>query len=315
MYSAFDILAFKEAESSHPFMILLWIGSTGLIITTTLLWILRPCMTYSRHIVIILIFNAATSALGSTAFIIADKLIGPSDVAAIAYLLPIFSILFGCIFLRESVTFVQITWCCLSIIGVTFITQPEFLFQSKSDSSLHNPLGFVLAMANAMLMAATIVASRKLGECIHPLLSLLCMMLGILVISVIACSIGDYWTLPDSPINALRLFATVITFIIGFFLMFLGLCFESVKIVSILLTSEVIFARFGGILLVGVPWNWYALFGSIFIVVSCFGIALSVGVEGEMEENEEDRQIEQYVETGAKSSTESEHLISRKNIN
>ncbi|XP_006825470.1 solute carrier family 35 member G1-like, partial [Saccoglossus kowalevskii] len=114
--------------------------------------------------------------IGIMGDVVALTLISTGNVTAITNgLLPVFTAIFGCIFLREMLRLVDVITIVLNVTGVVLITQPTFLFGDDDDDEYDEDdklLGNIMAVASAVGFASAYVVQRGLGERLHVLSSL-----------------------------------------------------------------------------------------------------------------------------------------------
>merc|ERR1712194_530264 len=87
------------------------------------------------------------------------------DATTIVYCSPLFTALFGWLLLGEQVSLSVFGCLALSMVGVSLITQPGFLFGGGSDKSDEYNRGMLYAFSSALLGGLLPVLVRKSKEC------------------------------------------------------------------------------------------------------------------------------------------------------
>lgn len=87
-----------------------------------------------------------------------------ADARVIFYTSPIYTAIFGRIFLKESITKFDIVATLLSLIGIVLIARPTFLFGSDSAGSNQVWFPTLLAVFAAVANALTIIVVRKISQ-------------------------------------------------------------------------------------------------------------------------------------------------------
>lgn len=87
-----------------------------------------------------------------------------ADARVIFYTSPIYTAIFGRIFLKESITKFDIVATLLSLIGIVLIARPTFLFGSDSSGSNHVWFPTLLSVLAAVANALTIILVRKVAQ-------------------------------------------------------------------------------------------------------------------------------------------------------
>ena len=85
------------------------------------------------------------------------------DATTIYFSSPVLVTVFAYFLLNEPFRFIQFATCCLTIVGVGFISKPEFIFGKQTD--IHYPyllFGKILAMVAAITSSITLINLRKL---------------------------------------------------------------------------------------------------------------------------------------------------------
>ncbi|XP_077984841.1 solute carrier family 35 member G1-like [Glandiceps talaboti] len=132
--------------------------------------------------VLLIIGKGVGYTVGMLGDVVALTLVSPGNVTAITNgLLPVFTAVFACIFIKEMLRPLDGVTIVLNVSGVLMITQPSFLFGDGSDAEYSDDddddrkdtlLGNIMAAISAVGFGAAYVVARGLGERVHVLTSL-----------------------------------------------------------------------------------------------------------------------------------------------
>ncbi|KAL9958166.1 hypothetical protein ACROYT_G035142 [Oculina patagonica] len=113
-----------------------------------------------------LLLRGATGTTAMTLMVYAVKHMPLADARVIFYTSPVFTAIFGRIFLKESVSKFDVIAMFLSIGGVVLIGRPTFLFGSLGKASSDNQVlvPTLLAVTSAIFMALSIILIRKMSQ-------------------------------------------------------------------------------------------------------------------------------------------------------
>eukprot|EP01084_Bolivina_argentea_P137472 242093_1 len=89
------------------------------------------------------------------------------DVTCIHYLNPVFIVLGGRIFFKESIPKVFIITFILPLVAMIFIVQPEFIFASEDNTEQLNLFGVLSAFLSAIAWAVAMLLGRKSDKNSH----------------------------------------------------------------------------------------------------------------------------------------------------
>ncbi len=104
---------------------------------------------------------------GLLAFFYAIPRLPLAEVTVIQFTNPIFTALFAALFIRERLSLVVVISIALSLVGVTLIAQPSFLFGSAAEEL--DIVAVSVALLGAVFAGLAYTTVRKLRETEHPL--------------------------------------------------------------------------------------------------------------------------------------------------
>lgn len=253
----------------------------------------------------------ALTGVGALFFVFfAVKLINPSDFKVINHSNIIFTAILARIFLKEKLTVVHFVTFCLSVVGVLFIAQPRFLFESHIQISVLNETvnatdSLIAINANSLItdkslattfgIIFTILAAATVGTS-HVILKKLC---NNNVHFSVATIYAAYYGLPLAIILStaltlggithkefkakeieylpLHLLYTTIASFIGIFaqvLLNLALKYEDPTKLGIVKTIDVFFVFFLQYFLLSIKVNLFSLLGALSIILGAILLLL-----------------------------------------
>lgn len=110
-----------------------------------------------------LLLRAISGTIALSSVFMAYRLMPFSDASTIHFSSPVFVTVFAFFILKEPFTAIQVITGIMTLIGVTIISKPEFLFESESAVIHEHRLeGTILAVVAAISAAFAIINLRKL---------------------------------------------------------------------------------------------------------------------------------------------------------
>lgn len=110
-----------------------------------------------------LALRAISGTIALSSVFMAYRMMPLSDASTIHFSSPVFVTVFAYFILKEAFTWIQVITGILTIIGVTIISKPEFLFGSESlVIHEHRLYGTILAVVAAVSAAFALISIRRL---------------------------------------------------------------------------------------------------------------------------------------------------------
>lgn len=224
------------------------------------------------------IFLFLRGFLGSSAMILlyyAVQSMPLADATVITFSSPAFTCIFACICLKEKCSVWDIIFIIFTITGVILIARPQFLFGSKDDDleedDSNHMKGAIAAVACAVCAALTIVVLRKMGKSVHYLLSIWYYAAIGLIECLIALAVLGEWSIPYCGLDRWFVVFIGILGLCGQIFMVKALQIEKAGPVSIMRTTDVVFAFiFQAVFLHRTP-TWWTIGGAMCVVASTAG--------------------------------------------
>jgi len=151
----------------------------------------------------------------------------------------------------------------MTLVGLLFIAQPSFIFASDNVDIQPNsrPLGIVLGLLSAFLVAVALVCIRKMGAAVHFSLSLFYLSLLGLIVSTIF--VLTKTTLASPCLRDLFVMVLIAGFaLIAIILQTMALQVQEAGPMTIVMTSQVVFAFLFEGLFLGVCPSIYSIVGA-----------------------------------------------------
>lgn len=121
-----------------------------------------------RRVRVFLIMRGLVGSVAGLCFYLAIKYTSPGMATSISFLDVVLLPFLSRIFLKESLTPLDLVFASVSFTGVILIAKPPFLFSSsKYDSD--NFIGVILAVVGALLACFSCIILRKIGTAVSPL--------------------------------------------------------------------------------------------------------------------------------------------------
>ncbi|XP_042719300.1 LOW QUALITY PROTEIN: solute carrier family 35 member G1 [Lagopus leucura] len=227
------------------------------------------------------IFLFFRGLLGSSAMILlyyAFQVMPLADATVITFSCPVFTSLLAWIFLKEKYSVWDLLFTLFTIIGVTLIARPPFLFGSNVtgiEGSYSDHLkGTIAAIASTVSAALTIVILRKVGKSVHYFLSIWYYAVIGLIGCVIALFVMNEWRLPYCGKDRVFLILIGILGLGGQIFLTKALQIEKAGPVAIMRTMDVVFAFILQILFLNHLPTWWTVGGALCVVASSSGTAI-----------------------------------------
>lgn len=172
-----------------------------------------------------------------------------SDVTSLGFLLPVFTGLFGWLFLNEPYLPIERYSSIVSLIGVLLIARPPFLFGHSihiiSDEGFIGIRTFAVAIVVLSVVGASLayVTTRAIGSRAHPMHVILAFSWCSVIFGTLLMKIqGERFVIPKSTNWCIMLFAIGAFGFVGQILLTLGLRREKVGRASLGMYLQIVFA-------------------------------------------------------------------------
>lgn len=273
-FSVANTLYYISGSCTHPINATMWSSMSMVVSSSIIMILIRPRMTTSSKEILIIIAVAFVGSCGTLLEVIAIVTGHPADATALYSTLPVFLLILEAIVNRMMPRFVPFCLAFLTVVGVVFVAQPQFLFHQIFSTTMTTFASF--ALSGTVFFGFYFLGVRKLQTLdIHSSLIILSYSCLLLLLSFILCLYFDKLTLPAQCRTVVIFVSTGILSISGYWFTVLALKIEQASYVSMFLTSEVAFAYFLQYLVLKVHFNWLSMFGGAIIAVACVGIALT----------------------------------------
>ncbi|CAK8692765.1 solute carrier family 35 member G1-like [Clavelina lepadiformis] len=212
---------------------------------------------------------------------IAVKKLPLGNAIAISYTYSVLVGFFACACLQEECRKTDVIFTVVTATGVLFIAQPPFIFKMVDEDiglTEHNfaerILGVACAIGSALSNSITYVIVRKMGRSVHYTLSLVYYSWEGFFISLTYLLVTDEFRSPCfSDVGYVVLVSCF--GLVGQIFMTIALQVERAGPVTLVQTTQIIFAFTFQYFLLNVTPNMYSGIGAVLIFVSSFGITLT----------------------------------------
>ena len=267
-FAIFGLLV-KLAESIPTFEGVLIRFQLQMIFSLPLMIYKRDQFVYPLGTTKFLVLRGITGGSAMCCKFYAFKNLALGDATALMFTSPVFTAIFGFIFLKESLSKFHILAAVFSLVGVTLIARPAFLFGSSlgNTSSKSEVLAISVALAGAVLAAASIVLTRKIVGFVRPRVVVLYMAVtGSTVAFGTALATGEGFKSPDcgSFDNWYLLFFGILGYC-GQMLQTKALALEKAAICSVIRTSDILFSFILQILFLKEVVDGFSIGGAVLV--------------------------------------------------
>ncbi|EDO48901.1 predicted protein [Nematostella vectensis] len=214
-------------------------------------------------------FLLARSALGAAGVLLkyySFKNLSVSDATVLSFTTPIFAALFGYILLKESLHWMDGLAAMFSLGGVILTARPSFIFGSTTGQDIGEVWMPVCAsLAGAIVAALAFIFVRKLGK-FEVIVIVLYLNAAMFTTSTIGGLMDGKWSLPMCETNEnwyLLLLGIAAIFLQVF--MTKALALEKAVIVTLVRTSDILFAFIWQMSFFSVKPSWYSIGGGILV--------------------------------------------------
>lgn len=205
-----------------------------------------------------------------------------SDASSIAFSAPVFVSIFACLILREPCGPFQVITIITTLIGVTMIARPAFLFPDDNlDRHFHRDervVGTILSFATSLSMAYTFVLMRRLQKTpvttVIASFSFFCVCAGGLTAIVLGCVPSYTLHVPCGKQDFLLMLTNGLCGVLGQTFLVISLKIELAGLVSLARTFDIVIAYIYQIHLLHQNATHLSIIGAVIVFSSCASIAV-----------------------------------------
>ena len=239
------------------------------------------------------IIRSLFAASGTIAFYYCLSLLPLPDLTTLRYTQVVWTALLAMIIFRERITLPTIIACILTFIGVVCVAQPTFLFstnrsrnqtlsETRKIQNQQHFIGLFLALSCAITISLSIVLNktliqRKVRQSIIMLYFLLTTLLALILIRIytwifIHRTSNEQWNFRANYLNRDFIFASIITIsqLIPMVLSQKAVKREHPSIITVVQSSDILFALILQNVFTDIKTNLLALLGSTLVLTSIF---------------------------------------------
>ena len=232
-----------------------------------------------RNAMLVIVMIVFTTVSDLTTFY-AIEIIPAADVIAILLSSPIFTGILARILLREKYSIIDAVLALVTLIGVTLIARPSFIFGNFSNGTQESgnivSLGVIAALTGAVSNSLCILVIRKLSTAnVHPIYQHWLTAFGGCILNGAITTVFGSWELPGCSMERVKL---IITGFFGFAcgtLFRYALKFEKAVNVDICSTNIVVFSFIFEFLIFDTVPHWLSVLGAGLIMCSAVGITIN----------------------------------------
>ena len=287
------------SRTFNQFQIVLWLWVAIFNLSAVAMIFNRPQLSQSTYVEIFLIaIDGLFVALGSVSFHFAVILINPGNATNVFYTLPVIVLVLETISNRQLPRCLHCVLTLTTAVGVVFVVKPTFIFGHSEDGEDINLTGVVLSLLSSVFYAFYVKTTETLAQYQNhsPLLVLFMSSVFSIIICLSLCMFGHAPIVPDSWKTFATFSAIGLSVFIGQFFLTLASATEKPIVVSILLSTEVLFTFLFQCTILRIPLSWPSCVGGVIIVISCIGIAVSNhrDISDERPQQEEERPVVEW---------------------
>ncbi len=215
-----------------------------------------------------LALRAISGTISLSSVFMAYRLMPLSDASTIHFASPVFVTVFAYFMLREPFTILQCITGAVTIVGVTIISKPEFIFGTESELiHEHRLLGTVLAVIAAITAAFSIINLRKL-KTTPAAVVVFWFALSLITFGSIVLFILGKFVVPTGLWTYALLFGIGLCGIGDQYFLTIALQYESAGPVSVTRTFNIVLSFLWEVLILSEAIEWTSVVGAT-LVSSC----------------------------------------------
>ena len=212
-----------------------------------------------------------------------------SDVTSLGFLLPVFTGLFGWLFLKEPYLPIERYSSVVSLTGVLLIARPPFLFGGAISTLDNNTIrSFAVAIVLLSVIGASLayVTTRAIGQRAHPMHVILAFSWCSVIFGSLLMKIqGEAFIIPKSTKWSIMLIAIGTFGFVGQILLTLGLRREKVGRASLGMYLQMVFALLFEKIFFNTTPHYLSVLGAAIIIATSLLVALSKDKKKEQLDN------------------------------
>ncbi|XP_071499532.1 solute carrier family 35 member G1-like [Diadema antillarum] len=236
----------------------------------------RPSFKYSRAAYFLLLLRAIVGSANTMIMFYTYQIMPVANAKAIQYCSPVFTGLLGWLLLKEKFSILDAVLGLVMLTGVFLVAQPTFLFglpEEEDSESSSSVLGALLSLLVAFLHSVTIIILRKLGLYgITPMVMLTLYSSFGMCFTAVVTSATNQWSLPGCGLDRISILLNGICNFLSQVFIFVALKSQRAANVSLIHSSDVMFAFIFEYFLFGTVPNYITIIGTALIVTGFIGI-------------------------------------------
>ncbi|KAJ8050959.1 Solute carrier family 35 member G1 [Holothuria leucospilota] len=234
----------------------------------------RPSRDYKHYLWLL---GSGTCQAGNTCFLaLAVTYMAVGDTVTIMYTALIQVGFYSWLILKEPVRLFDSVFAILAFGGVIFIARPPFIFRIGGGTPSYDiPLpGVIIALAGSCTIAFFVVFNRKLSKLgVNSFFCLFFNATSVVLLSGAMSFILNRWRCPTMQEWLYALLAGV-CYVFAHITLFYALKFEIATLVTVVSTTEIVYAYLWQLIFLRMPPVWTSYVGAILIFVAGIGITM-----------------------------------------
>lgn len=271
-------LIVKLLTDYHPMQILIIRGVSQAVFNAILAYQLKLAVIGESGQRLYLFLRAITGTITAVTWYNGLSMLPLSDATTILNISPILVFILAFFFLGEPITIARITAGLFVLIGVIFVTKPEFIFHNLKQKT--NYIGFLYVFIAAITTAITTILLSKLKKTHSVIIILWYSILMTIVSFIILYASSNKIKWPNNFKSYFLFVVMSITSILQQETFTMALKHESAGIVSVCLTLVIVLAYFWDMVLFGLSFHWTSVVGSILVITAVL-IATAIKIYGD----------------------------------
>jgi len=231
----------------------------------------------------LLICRGACSTIGMILYFAGMTYIPLADNTVVFFTEPAITVLIAWFILDEKLSILNGFLSVFSLIGVVFISKPQFIFQGDNDTNTTCPVYFLLPFFGACMGTFAYIIIRYIGMGVHYLVHVFYFGVVSTILSFFALFIFHVQDpiMPESKFDWMIHIVIGISAFIGQCLLIRGLKFCSVG--TMMRNLNIVFTFIFGITILDEIPKWNSIIGTLIIISSSIGMGMKNFIKKEKE--------------------------------